>query len=377
LATFLICGAGAMGKALVYDLTEFVAPERIIVLDSDSTHLDDIAGDQVEKGCGDLSDSAFVEPFIKRADIACGAASYKLNLGLTELAIACKTHFVDLGGNNDVVQSQFALFNEAKKAGVTIMPDCGLAPGTVSILAADGINRFRKTESVRIRVGGLPQDPQPPLHYALSFSAEGLLNEYREPSIALRSGRITSVPSLSQMEQLSFPPKFPELEAFHTSGGSATLPYTYEGKIDRLDYKTIRYAGHMDKVKLLFDLGLADEEPIQVDNVRISPDKVLRELLTARLPRNVPDVVIVFVEVIAADDEGKVTYYIEDYYNLAAGHSAMQRCTAYSAGIIMQMISEESIKVPGTIRLELGVNSGRFIQLLKERQIDVKVVTSS
>lgn len=366
-----------MGKALVHDLTEFADPERIIVLDSDSTHLDDVAGDHIEKECGDLSDRAFVEPFMKRADIACGAASYKLNLGLTELAIANQTYFVDLGGNNDVVQAQFALFEEAKKAGVTIMPDCGLAPGMVSILAADGINRFRKTESVRIRVGGLPQNPLPPLQYALSFSAEGLLNEYREPSIALRDGKITGVASLSELEQLSFPPNFPELEAFHTSGGASTLPNTYEGKIERLDYKTIRYTGHMEKVKLLFDLGLADEKPVDVEGVPVSPDKLLRELLTERLPMNVPDVVIVFVEVVASDDEGKVTYYIEDYYNLATGHSAMQRCTAYSAGVIMQMMAEESIKVPGTIRLELGVNSGRFIQLLKERQIDIKVDTAA
>ena len=266
MTTFLVCGAGMMAQALVYDLRKFANPNKIIVLDIDHSRLDGITGDKVEKHQGDLTDRKFVEPFFKEADVACAAASYKLNALLTDCAIANGTHFIDMGGNNTIVEQQFAMSDRAAKADLTVIPDCGLAPGMASILAADGIGRFDSVDSVKMRVGGLPQHPQPPLNYSIFFSPEGLLNEYREPTVVLRDGKLTKLESLTEVEELSLPPNFPKLEAFHTSGGASTLPYTYEGKIRNLDYKTIRYPGHVEKIKFLFDLGMADETPYQIEN---------------------------------------------------------------------------------------------------------------
>lgn len=375
MTTFLVCGAGLMSRALVYDLTKFSGASKVILLDIDQARLDAINGENVEKHRGDLSDKAFCEPFIREADIAAGAASYKLNRALTECSIKHKTHFIDLGGNNSVVDAQFALSELAAAAGVTIIPDCGLAPGMASVLAAAGIAQFDKVESVKLRVGGLPQNPKPPLNYAIFFSPEGLLNEYREPTVVLRDGRLTKLQSLTEGERLSFPPNFPELEAYHTSGGASTLPYTFENKISDLDYKTIRYVGHFVQIKFLFDIGMADETKYEIDGVKLSPDQMLRNVLYRHLPTNASDVVLVYVEVTGVKDSRRqtATYYIEDYLDNTTGHSAMQRTTAYSAAIVMQMIAEGSISKRGTLRSELGIDHRRFIDHLNERGIGVKI----
>lgn len=377
MTTFLVCGAGLMSKALVYDLIKFSKPTKVILLDIDQARLDSIDGAGVEKHRGDLADRSFFEPFVKEADIAAGSASYKLNKALSECAIEHKTHFIDLGGNNSVVDAQFAMSDKAAAAGVTIIPDCGLAPGMASVLAADAISQFDKVESLKIRVGGLPQNPKPPLNYAVFFSPEGLLNEYREQTVVLRGGHLTKLHSLTEGERLSFPPNFPELEAYHTSGGASTLPFTFENKIGELDYKTIRYVGHFEKIKFLFDLGLADETKYDVEGARLSPDQMLRNVLYRHLPKNAPDVVLVYIEAtgIRAGRRQTATYYIEDYLDKTTGHSAMQRTTAYSAAIVMQMIAEGSISKRGTLRSELGINHGRFIQHLGERGIGVKMET--
>ena len=375
MTTFLVCGAGMMAQALVHDLRKFANPNKIIVLDLDQSRLDGIANDRVEKHQGDLTDRAFVEPFFRQADIACGAASYKLNAILADCALANGTHFIDLGGNNTVVEQQFAMSDRAAKADLTVIPDCGLAPGMASILAADGVGKFDRVDSVKMRVGGLPQHPQPPLNYSIFFSPEGLLNEYREPTVVLRDGKLTRLESLTEIEELSFPPNFLKLEAFHTSGGASTLPYTYEGRISNLDYKTIRYPGHVEKIKFLFDLGMADEKPYEIDNLTISPDRMLREVLSRRLPQNAPDVILCYVEVVGSNNgkPGKATYYIEDYLDTTTGHSAMQRTTAYSAGIVMQMLAEGTISKRGTLKSEDGIDTGRYIELLKQRGIEVKI----
>src|SRR5207245_3140252 len=133
--------------------------------------------------------------------------------------VEARTNFCDLGGNNDVVAAELALHGQAEKQGVSIIPDCGLAPGMVAVLVAHGAARFEKLEQIHIRVGGLPQNPKPPLDYQLVFSVEGLINEYIEPARIVRNGLIATVESMTEMEEIEFPAPFGKLEAFQTSGG--------------------------------------------------------------------------------------------------------------------------------------------------------------
>src|SRR5205823_13354745 len=140
-----------------------------------------------------------------------------------------------LGGNNAVVDAELALDAQAKAAGVNIIPDCGLAPGMVAVLVAHGAQRFEHLDEVHIRVGGLPQNPKPPLDYQLVFSVEGLINEYIEPARIIGGGKIETVESMTELEDIEFPPPFGKLEAFQPSGGTSTLPDTFLGRVRELD----------------------------------------------------------------------------------------------------------------------------------------------
>src|SRR5205814_9436056 len=219
--------------------------------------------------------------------------NYWHNELLARAAIDAGANFCDLGGNNSVVDAELALDAEAKRAGINIIPDCGLAPGMVAVLVAHGAQRFQQLDEVHIRVGGLPQNPKPPLDYQLIFSVEGLINEYIERARVIRGGKIVEVESMTEIESLEFPAPFGRMEAFQTSGGTSTLPETFLGKVKELDYKTIRYPGHCEKFKTMIDLGLCSSDPMAVDGARIAPRQVLADLLVRNLPADEPDAVLV------------------------------------------------------------------------------------
>jgi lysine 6-dehydrogenase len=283
-----------------------------------------------------------------------------------------------------LVRAELALSAKARKAGVTVVPDCGLAPGMVSILAADGVARLERTDSIRIRVGGLPRHPKPPLNYALVFSANGLINEYVEPCMVLRNGKLAWREPLADVEELTFPKPFGKLEAFNTSGGSSTLPYTYRGRVKTLDYKTIRYPGHCTKVRLLFDLGLTDIKPMTVDGKRIIPRHLLIQRLEAVLPWEKDDVVLLRVEVegtersrdreIKRSSGGRtVGYELIDYADRKSGLTAMERTTGFSAAIVALMLGRGQVDCTGAFTGENCVPSTEYIKELRKRGLRLRV----
>ena len=129
----------------------------------------------------------------------------------------------------------------SRPKGITVIPDCGLAPGMVNILAEHAINQLDKVEVLRIFVGGLPQQPEPPLNYQIVYSLEGVLDYYTTLSWVLRDGKRTQVKALSEVEPVRFDGTVGELEGFHTAGGLSTMAFRYEGKIPTMEYKTLRY----------------------------------------------------------------------------------------------------------------------------------------
>src|SRR5204863_226402 len=177
----------------------------------------------------------------------------------------------------EIVFQQRKLDAAARERGVSVIPDCGLAPGMVNILAAEGIRRVAEAESVKVYVGGLPQHPAPPLNYQIVYSLEGALDYYTTASWVLRDGRPTRVDALSELEQVTFPPPVGVLEAFHTGGGISILPWTYEGKVRTMEYKTLRYPGHVAVMRPIRELGLLDLTPVKVKGKDVAP----RDLATA------------------------------------------------------------------------------------------------
>ena len=374
----LVLGAGRMGLGAAYDLAHNSADvEAITVADIDLERARAVAltvkSERVVPAQVDVNDHAEVVRLMRGHDAAISCVTYFHNLQLARAAIEARVNFCDLGGNNAVVASELALDAEARAAGINIIPDCGLAPGMVSVLAAHGAARFDELEAIHIRVGGLPQHPRPPLNYQIVFSVEGLINEYVERARVIRGGQIIEVESMTEIEALSFPAPFERMEAFQTSGGTSTLPDTFHGRLQELDYKTIRYPGHCQQFKLFVDLGLAMGEEIDLDGTRVRPRRLLGELLQRHLPADEPDVVLIRLAFRgrAGGKDARLRYDIIDRFDERTGLSAMMRTTAFPASVIAQMMARGETTERGALPQELVVPPDKFVAALAARDIHI------
>lgn len=369
----LVLGAGRMGLGAVHDLVSQSDVSGVTVADYELAKAQEIAArypGRVTAAQIDCRDHEAVVALMRGHASAISCVNYWLNEGLAKAAIEAKTNFCDLGGNNDVVDAELALDAQAREAGINIIPDCGLAPGMVAVLAAHGAQQFEQLDEIHIRVGGLPQTPKPPLDYALVFSVEGLINEYVEPARVIRDGKVEIVESMTEIESLSFPEPYEKMEAFQTSGGTSTLVDTFLGKVRELDYKTIRFPGHCAKFKTMIDLGLCKWEPIDVDGVQVKPRRVLGELLVKNLPHDEPDVVLVRVEF--AGGGKRLRYDIIDRFDPETGLSAMMRTTAFPASIVALMMARNQTLSKGALPQEKCIPPDPFMNELAARNIDVK-----
>ncbi|TIW19572.1 MAG: saccharopine dehydrogenase family protein, partial [Mesorhizobium sp.] len=223
------------------------------------------------------------------------------------------------------------------------IPQCGLAPGFISIVANDLASRFDTLESVRMRVGALPQYPSNALNYNLTWSTDGVINEYCEPCEAIVEGELIEVPPLEEREEFSLDGV--TYEAFNTSGGLGTLCETLKGKVNTLNYRTIRYPGHAAIMKaLLQDLGLRHRR------------EVLKDILEHALPTTLQDVVIVFVTV-SGRRSGRLiqeTYANKIYSTQIGGRttSAIQITTASSICAVLDLLADGNIPASGFVRQE-------------------------
>ncbi|MHA1155785.1 MAG: saccharopine dehydrogenase C-terminal domain-containing protein [Candidatus Heimdallarchaeota archaeon] len=375
---FLVLGSGYMGRAVAYDLAHSENVEEIRLADIDISRVKEVAewiNSPLIKAIEiDVSDKNQVLTAKQGIDSVIGCISYKFNYDLSKLAIYSGANYCDLGGNNTIVNKQFTLDEEAKKAGVTIIPDCGLAPGVASVFVAAGTEKFDSLEEIHIRVGGLPQNPIPPLNYSMIFNVQGLTNEYIEIAEVIRDGKITRVEPLTEIEEIIFPEPFGKLEAFQTSGGTSTLPKTFLGKIKILDYKTIRYKGHCEKFKTILDLGFKSEELVEINGGTTTPREFLEMILVKSLTHDdTKDVTLLRVEVIGFVNEikKKFTLQIIDYFDEKNNVSSMMRMTAYPASIIAQMMANGTIKKKGVITQEFNVPSQMMIEELRKRNIPI------
>jgi lysine 6-dehydrogenase len=379
----LVLGAGKMGRGAVHDLAHN-SPDvtEITVADADFPLANFIAKLEGNGKCTpqeiDVENFAEAVELMRGHDTCISCVPYFYNMLLAEAALEARVNFCDLGGNNTIVAQELSLDQAARQAGINIIPDCGLAPGMVSVLATHGAERFDTVDSIKIRVGGLPQNPKPPLDYQLVFSIEGLINEYVERAIVIRDGEITVVESMTETESLEFE-GFPPLEAFQTSGGTSTLPQTFLGRVRELDYKTIRYRGHCERFKTLIDLGFADSAPVAVrtaanDTVQVVPRRFLSDWLVRHLPRNEPDLVLIRLEFAGEiNGENKILRYdIIDRFEEATELTAMMRTTAFPASIVGQMMARAETLDRGAMPQESVIPPAKFIEELARRNIKIQ-----
>jgi len=371
----IVLGAGMMGRAIAFDLDKFSNFDKITVVDKDKNSLKSaeqfLKNRKVSFDILDVKKKNDVKKEFQRYDVVISAIPYYFNYDLTKVAIETKTHFLDLGGNNNIVDKQRSLFKQAKENHVTVIPDCGLAPGMTSVIARDIVDFLDAVEFIKIRVGGLPLNPMPPFYYQIVFSPNGLINEYVEDALVLDHGKIVAKKSMTEIEKIKFPYPFGNMEAFLTSGGTSTMPYTFKNKVVYLDYKTIRYPGHCSMFKPLIDVGLASEKPVEINGIKIIPRELFVDMLVEKLPVKGKDVVLVklfgrgFKNGIKIDLE----YSIIDYYDEKNSLTSMMRTTGYPVSINAQLIEKGLISDYGVFGNEEIIPTEMFFEELKKRKI--------
>lgn len=375
----LVLGAGLQGGACAFDLLRNSAVTRVTLADRRPealpTALASLQDPRLNPVHLDVSNHDEVRGLMHGHDAVLSAIPYYFNGPLAKLAVECGCHFADLGGNTEIVLEQKKLHDQAVARGVSIMPDCGLAPGMVNILAAEGMRRMDRSEQVKIYVGGLPQKPEPPLNYQIVYSLEGALDYYTTPSWIIRDGKPAQVDALSELESVPFPQPVGTLEAFHTAGGISTLPFTYAGKVEVMEYKTLRYPGHVAIMRPIRELGLIDNAPIMVRGVPVVPRDVFIAAVTPRLRKpEGRDLVALLVKVsgMKGGTRAEVTFRLVDRYDEDHGISSMMRTTAYSLSITGQMQVDGRVTTMGVHTPDEAMPFRGYVEELAKRGVIIE-----
>ncbi len=389
----LVIGSGMMGSAAAYDMSRQADVDSVTLADSDLKRAREVAarinhiqgGKKLKAIALDASSESAALRLMKGHDAALSAVPYFLNLGLAKAAIEARCHFADLGGNNTVVRQELALAGKAEKRGVAIAPDCGLSPGMASILGGELVNRLGgRADALKLYVGGLPEKPMPPFHYQLVFSVEGLINEYVEPASILRKGKMVTVEPLTEPEEFHMA-GFAPLVAFHTSGGTSTLPETFEGRVGECFEKTLRYPGHFDLLCELKALGLFSSDKMKIGKAEIAPRAMMSKIFEGKFAGKGPDVCIMRLEahesvrtpgvrgLLGARLQGRVaSFTLVDHYDPKTDMSAMMRTTAFPASIVLQMLASGAIAKRGAVLQERDVPADLFLNEMEKRGIKIQ-----
>jgi lysine 6-dehydrogenase len=374
---FLVLGAGQQGSACAYDLLRHTEHDVVLAdreVERLAPFLRPFVGRRLELLQLDAQDRGAVRAAMSGVTATLSALPYYHNLGMSVAAIDAGSHFCDLGGNTEIVQEQKGLHDRAAAVGVSIVADCGLAPGMVNILAAHGIRMLDRAREVHLKVGGLPQHPEPPLNYQIVYSLEGVLDYYTTLSWIVRDGRLVQMEALSETELVDFP-GVGTLEAFHTAGGLSMMGQSFAGRIERMEYKTLRYPGHADAMRAIRDLGLLSAEPVEVGGCRVAPRDLFVRVAGAKLhrdPSESPDLVVLRVEVRGEREGRDVTlrWDLVDRFDPASGITAMMRTTGFSLAITGLLQAHGRVE-PGAWTADEVVPAEDYIGQLAERGIRV------
>ncbi|WP_406851058.1 saccharopine dehydrogenase family protein [Herbaspirillum huttiense] len=338
----VLLGCGHIGQTIARLLAECGegGDYNVTIADRDAQALQAVAGVHAEKAVVDSSDARALEALLHPADIVINALPYHMAVKVARAARNTGTHYFDL---TEDVRATKAIAALAADAPVAFMPQCGLAPGFIGIAAHHLAATFDEVHDVKMRVGALPQYPTNELKYNLTWSVDGLVNEYCHPCEALRDGVKVAVDPLADIEHFSLDGV--EYEAFNTSGGLGTLCETLAGRIRNLDYKSVRYPGHQQRMKfLLSDLGLRHDPAL------------LKNILRKSVPATLQDVVLVFVTV-SGLRAGKLmqevfTRKIVAQERASRRESAIQTSTAAGVCAALDLFRAGRLPARGFIRQE-------------------------
>ena len=380
--TYAILGSGMQGTAAAYDLAKFAKPKTLWLADANLEQAQRSA-DRVNRLVGrtiaqpttlNALDPDALRTFLKPVDVLLSCVPYWMHPRIARVAIEAKTHMCDLGGNTEITLETLALDEAAQAAGVTLIPDTGLAPGLVNSVGLALIEKLDSADSVKLYCGVLPQNPRPPFNYKLTFNIEGLLTEYDFEAVVLRDGEIIQVPTLTELETLQIE-TLGTMEAFTTSGGTSTAPYTLRDRVRNYEYKTIRFPGHCERMRIFKDFGFWGEQEIEVNGARVRPRDVFYKVFGPKLAEY-KDLDQCLVRGVAEGTRQgrrvRLQIDIHDRQCEETGFTSMERTTGFSIAIHAAAIAAG--KVPaGTIRYENALTGHHFLDEIQRRGIHLKL----
>ena len=390
---YAVLGAGRQGTAAAYDMALRGQAQSVVIGDYDQA-IAQAAADRVNRlltetpGLGatpvivtaaqvDAKDQRSLVNFLQGVDSFLSAVPFVFNLGVTQAALEARASMCDLGGNTDLVREQLSFTAAAEAAGISLIPDCGQVPGLGTTLMAYALSLLDEPDGVSMWDGGIPQEPEEPWNYKLTFHLNGLSNEYYGSTMFLRDGQLTEIKCFdpAEYELIEFPEPFGLLEAFATAGGTSTAPWTYLGKLKTYQNKTLRYPGHAAQWKAFSDAGLLELEPIEVNGVQVVPREVLHALIGPKIqaPPHFKDVVLIRTLATGRHQGRAAEAQVDlvDYYDEATGFTAMERTTGWDGAIVAEMMARGETP-RGAVPVELAVDPIKFVAELRQRGFDLK-----
>jgi lysine 6-dehydrogenase len=383
---YAVIGAGRQGTAAAFDLARFGEADYLLLADQSleqaaraATRVNTLIGREVARAAQvEVRDEDAVVEMLTGGgiEVFISGVPYFFNLTLTNAAIRAGASMCDFGGNTEQVWRQLAFDQQAKAAGITLIPDCGQVPGLGTSLCAYAMTLLDEPRDIIMYDGGIPQQPRAPWNYILTFNIEGLTNEYFGTTLFLRDGQQFEMRCFEEYELVDFAAPIGQMEAFTTAGGTSTMPWTYANRLRTLQNKTLRWPGHYAQWKAFNDAGLIGLEPVMVDGAPVVPRHVLHAVIEPQLRPGPDERDMVVIRIIARGvkdgQEKEAVVDLFDYYDEATGFTAMERTTGWHAAIMAGLIARG--KTPrGGAPVELAVPGPVFVEEFRKRGFDLRV----
>lgn len=365
-----VIGAGAVGTELARRLAHLPELSVVQVCDSKARHLQALNVHQNPKIRSfqvDARDPYVLKTILQGSALVISCVPSEFNFALTELCISMGIHFLDLGGNDRLLERQLSLNEAAQNAGVHVITNCGFAPGLTNVLCLQAIDQFEQVDAAQVRVGDLPIDPTPPFNFSAGWSVERIIEDYTNPVHLIEEGALTTYDPLTHLETLYFPEPFGKLEAFCTQGGMAALAGGVLGRVRNLDHKTIRWPGHNAQMRFLLALGFGDTQSIDV-RTHLSYRDVLIRRMRQRLSTPVEDAMMLRLLVRGIRDGRKQTVVIEmlETFDADTGTAAIKKCTAAPVVALVSMFLKGAIQGGGAATPEHVVPHAQYLSAVEE-----------
>lgn len=377
----VIFGFGLMGFTIAREMSSWDFVDEILIVDTSDSNLRrveelmnlmkktkrKIAIRTLKKDVKE--DKDYLVEAARNSTVGIGSLPHSVARHAMDICIKAGVNFVDLVYDTHLKNFK-NIDRRAKESGIVVIPSMGVAPGLSNAMVAHGVRKLDKTDSVKIYVGGVPEQRTPPLDYKIVFSATSVVNEYIRDATIRRDGKIIKVPPLSEAEDVNFLSYVGgNFEAVLTDGLSTLLDSF--PSISNMEEKTVRWKGHNDKIIFLRDMGILSNDEILTQNgCKVRPSEILAQVMNDRLrmKRDDRDITLMKVEVRGSIGGERVAYIQElfDRYDEKQEETSMARTTGFTCAVVAKMVLEGLFKVPGFFPPEKAMSEGNFRMLTEE-----------